>query len=99
MGLLCFARTGQKVFDREYLKLRSPFSELAWMLDRSDNLESALLKLYTDLNVPVRLRDLGIPEKDLVEIAFKTTKDVGNITSNPVRLSEQQILEVLKEFY
>ena len=69
------------------------------MLDRSDDLESALLRLYKDLNVPVRLRDLGIPEKDLEKIAFTATKDVGNITSNPVHLSEHQILELLKEFY
>ena len=99
MGLLCFVRAGEAAYKKQFLPLRSPFSDLAWILDRSDDLEAALMKLYRDLDVPTRLRDLGIPEKDLEKIAFETTKDVANLAANPVMLNEQQILELLKEFY
>ncbi len=57
------------------------------------------MKLYEDLHLPLRLRDIGIPEEGLKKIAFETTKDVANLASNPAVLSEQQILELLKEFY
>ncbi|MFC1984177.1 iron-containing alcohol dehydrogenase [Chloroflexota bacterium] len=99
IGLLCFVRAGNKDFQKRFQPQRSPFAELAWVLDRSDDLEVAVMKLYTDLNVPTRLRDLGIPESDLRKIAFETTKEVANLIANPVLLSESQILEMLREFY
>jgi len=75
------------------------FRELAWALDDSADLEAALVRLFTDLNVPLRLKDTGIPEEDLEKIAFETTNDVANMVGNPISLSLNQILEVLKEFY
>ncbi len=99
MGLLCFVRAGQEAFQKQFLPQRSPFAELAWVLERSDDLEAALMKLYGDLGMPTRLRDSGILQNDLKEIAFETAKDVANVVANPVVLSERQILELLNEFY
>lgn len=99
IGLLCFVRANKEAYQRQYLALRSPVSDLAWALDGSGELEAALVKLYKDLNVPTRLREFGIPEKALEKIAFETSKDVANLAGNPTPVSEHRILELLKEFY
>jgi len=92
VGLLCFARANKEACKEEFL-------DLAWTLDRSDDLEAALKRLYDDLNMPTRFSALGIPEAALGKIAFETTKDVVNLASNPIPLDEPGILELLKEFY
>lgn len=93
MTLLCFVRANQKVCKDE-------FTDLAWLLDRSYDLELALVRLYGELGAPTRLKELGIPEEDLPMIAFEATKDVANRVSNPVpQLTHKQILDLLKEFY
>ena len=92
VSLLCFARANKEACKEE-------FEDLAWTLNRSSDLEAALIKLYQDLNMPTRLRDLDIPEADLGKIAFDVTKDVVNLTGNPIPLGEHQLLELLKEFY
>ena len=90
--LLCFIRANKQACKEE-------FFDLAWALDRSEDLEAALAKLYNDLDMPTRLRSLGIPRADLGRIAFEATKDVVNLAGNPVALNERQILQLLKEFY
>lgn len=92
LGLLCFVRANKKVCQKQFL-------DLGWALDRSDDLEAALLRLFRDLNVPVRFRDIGIAEKDLKRIAFETSTNAVNLAANPVPLSEYQVLQLLKEFY
>ncbi len=92
VSLLCFARGNEKACKEE-------FEDLAWTLDRSTDLETALIKLYQDLNMPTRLRDFNIPETDLAKIAFDVTKDVPNMVGNPMPVEEQEILRLLKEFY
>jgi 4-hydroxybutyrate dehydrogenase len=92
IGLLCFVKANKEVCQEQ-------FSDLAWALDRSHDLEVALLKLYKDLEVPSTLKDFEIPEIDLKKIAFETSKDVANIASNPSTITESQILEVLKQRY
>lgn len=92
MGLLCFVRVNKKVCQEQFL-------DLARALDGSDDLETALVKLYGYLDVATRLRDCGIPREGLERIAFETTKDVANLVGNPVTPNEHQILELLKEFY
>jgi alcohol dehydrogenase class IV len=72
---------------------------MAFVLDGSTDLEAALTRLFTDLKVPMRLRDLGIPEKDLEEIAFDVTGDVPNMAGNPAVLTISQVVKILKEFY
>ena len=92
VSLLCFVRGNQKGCPEE-------FSDLAYLLDRSHDLESALLKLYEDIGMPTRFRDLGIKESDLKKIAFETSMDVPNMVGNPVPPNESQVLEFLKAFY
>ena len=92
LGLLCFVRANKKVCQEQ-------FSELAWALDRSNDLEAALVRLYNDLNIPLRLRDSGIPEEGLKKIAFEASTNAINLAANPTPITEHQILELLKEFY
>ncbi|GAH81693.1 unnamed protein product, partial [marine sediment metagenome] len=84
MGLLCFVRVNKKVCQEQFL-------DLARALDGSDDLETALVKLYGYLDVATRLRDYGIPREGLERIAFETTKDVANLVGNPVTPNEHQI--------
>jgi 4-hydroxybutyrate dehydrogenase len=92
VSLLCFVRTNKEVCKDEFL-------DLALALDRSDDLESALVRLYKDLNLPIRFRDLGIPEEGIKTIAFEVGKDAANLAGNPVPVNDRRILEILKEFY
>ncbi|GAI05635.1 unnamed protein product, partial [marine sediment metagenome] len=77
IGLLCFVRANNKVCQKQFL-------DLAWALDGSDDLEATLVRLYKDLNIPVRFRDIGIPEKDLKKIAFETSMNAVNLAANPL---------------
>lgn len=92
LGLLCFVRANKKECEKQ-------FTDLAWELDHSEDLESALSKLFKDLDMSTRLRDFGIPEADLERIAFETSNDVPNLSGNPTILKRGDILKVLKEFY
>ncbi len=92
MGLLCFVRANKKACEKQ-------FADLAWAIDGSNDLEKALTKLFKDLELTTRFRDFGIPEEDLEKIAFETSKDVPNLSGNPVPLKMPQLLEVIKEFY
>jgi alcohol dehydrogenase class IV len=92
VSLLCFVRANKRA-------CREQFLDLAWAMDRSKDLETALVKLYKDVNLPTRLSEYGIPEDDLRKIAFDTSKDVGNLVGNPTPVGESQILKLLKEVY
>jgi len=92
IGLLCFVRASKKVCQKQFL-------DLAWALDGSDDLEAALKRLFEDLNIPTRLRDMGVPEGGLREIAFETSTNAVNLAANPATLNEKRILELLKQFY
>ena len=92
LGLLCHVRSNEKACPEQ-------FEDLAWALDRSTDLEAALLKLYGDLNIPVRIRDVGVREEDLELIAFEASTNTVNLAANPQAVNEGKILELLKEFY
>ena len=92
LGLLCFVWA-----NREACLKR--FSELAWALDGSDDIETTLVRLYEDVKVPTRLRDLGMPGGGLPEIAFETSNDAVNLARNPASLGDRQILELLRTCY
>ncbi|UCB46550.1 MAG: iron-containing alcohol dehydrogenase, partial [Spirochaetota bacterium] len=92
LGMLCFVRASKKACEKE-------FSEMAWLLDNSGDLEASLIKLYKDLKLPTRFMDIGIKEKDLEKIAFEASTNAVNLAANPVPLTENQILALLKEFY
>lgn len=92
LGLLCHVRSNREV-------CREQFEDLAWALDRSKDLEDALLRLYSDLKIPVRMREAGIREKDLERIGFEVSTNTVNLAANPKALTEHRILELLREFY
>jgi aldehyde:ferredoxin oxidoreductase len=92
VALLCFVRGNQK-------GCQEKFSDLAYALDHSHDLESALTKLYEDIGMPTRFRDLGIKDSDLRRIAFEASMDVPNTVGNPIPPNESRILELLKAFY
>ena len=92
VSLLCFVRANLKRCSEE-------FSTLAWTLNRSHDLESGLAKLYKDIGIPTRFRDLGIKESELKRIAFETSMDVPNIVGNPIPPNERQIYDLLQLFY
>lgn len=92
MGLLCFVRANKTVCS-------DAFSELAFLLNRSGDLEGALLRLYKDLDIPVGLKNYDIPKEDLRKIAFYTHRDAVNMATNPAVLSESQVLALLEEVY
>ena len=73
--------------------------DLAFTLNRSEDLETGLLRLYKDLGITVKLKDYDIPEQDLRKIAFYAYRDAVNIATNPTRLSEKKILSLLEGVY
>ena len=91
-GLLCFARSNKEA-------CKEAFQAIAWTLNRSQDLEEGLRKLYKEVGLPTRFSDLNVPETDLPRIAFDASKDVVNLAGNPLPLEEHQILALLKEFY
>ena len=92
VGLLCFVRANKKACEKQFL-------DLSWALGESGDLEAALERLFKDLNIPARFRDIGVKEAALKRIAFETSTNTVNLAANPVALTEPQILELLKEFY
>jgi aldehyde:ferredoxin oxidoreductase len=92
LGLLCHVRSNAKV-------CREQFEDVSWALDRSTDLELALLTLYRDLRIPVRLRDVGVKERDLTRIAFEASTNTVNLAANPQPVTEGKILELLREIY
>ena len=91
-GLLCFARANKEA-------CAEAFQDLAWTLNRSQDLEEGLRKIYLEVGLPTRFSDLQVPEGDLPRIAFEASKDVVNLAGNPLPLGERQLLKLLEEFY
>jgi len=92
IGLICFVRANKKSCESQFL-------DLAFMLNRSDDLEKALLGLYSDLDITATLKDNGIPEEDLKKIAFYAYKDAVNMATNPTQLSENKIRSLIERVY
>jgi alcohol dehydrogenase class IV len=63
IGLLCFVQANGKLCPKGS-------RDLAIALSETGNIGTSLLKLYNYMGVPTRLRDMGITEADLKEIAF-----------------------------
>jgi len=92
VGLLIFVRANR-------VKCKDQFEDLAWALGRTDNLEKSLEKLYIKLNMPLRIKDLGIPEDAINEIAYETYINAVNLAANPTPLNEKQVLKLIQEGY
>jgi aldehyde:ferredoxin oxidoreductase len=92
LGLLIHVRANAGV-------CREQFEDLAWALDRTTDLEAALIKLYSDLNIPSRMSDVGIEENDLERIAFEASTNTVNLAANPQPMSEKKIFRLVKDIY
>jgi alcohol dehydrogenase class IV len=91
VALLCFVRANQEA-------CQDKFSDLSYALDHSHDLEPAPRRLYKEIGMPTRFRDLGIKSSDLRKIAFEASMDVPNMIGNPIPPNESRILGLLKTF-
>jgi len=88
-GVKFAVRANRKYCEEQY-------RDMAWALDRTEDLEQALLKLYRDLNMATRLADLGIPGSAFRRIAFAASREVANIASNPAPMDEKKLLDIME---
>jgi alcohol dehydrogenase class IV len=91
-GLLCFVKANKET-------CREQFTDMAQLLNRSNDLEESLREFYRKLDIPISLKAQGIPKEDLDKIAFYTTRDAVNMATDPTTPSQQKILELLKDIY
>jgi alcohol dehydrogenase class IV len=91
-GLLAFVRANRET-------CRDPFTDLAQMLARVNDLEEGLLDFYGKLDIRVSLKAESIPREDLEKIAFFTSRDAVNMATDPTTPSRRKILELLEEMY
>jgi aldehyde:ferredoxin oxidoreductase len=91
-GLLAFVRANRET-------CQDPFTDLAQMLTRVNDLENSLLDFYGKLDIKVSLKAEGIPREDLEKIAFYTSRDAVNMATDPTTPGRQRILELLEGMY
>jgi alcohol dehydrogenase len=91
-GLLCFVKANKET-------CKEQFTDMAQLLNRSNDLEESLLEFYEKLDIPISLKALGIPKEDLKKIAFYASRDAVNMATDPTSISQQRILELLLEIY
>ncbi len=90
MGLLCFVRANRE-------QCQGKFADLAFAIDRGDDLEKSLLCLYADVGISPRLSDMGVPADALPRIAFAASREVANLAANPAPLDQKKILGLLQQ--
>jgi len=76
-----------------------PFMDMAYLIDRSGDLEESLRTLYRNLGISLSLKAHGIPRDALKEIAFTASRDAVNMATDPTSPSQKKILELLIEMY
>jgi alcohol dehydrogenase len=91
-GLLCFVKANKET-------CREQFADMAYLINRSTDLEESLLYLYRELNIPLSLKTHGIAKEDLKGIAFYTTRDAVNMATDPTTPSQRKIVELLSQIY
>jgi len=57
-----------------------------------------LVKLYTDLNIPLSFKELNIPRKDIPKLAEITMKHKVRMTT-PIKLSNEVLLEIYERIW
>lgn len=78
---------------------RDAFMDMAYLINRSDDLEAALRWLYGELNIDLRLKSYGLSREALREIAFYTSRDAVNMATDPTLPGQSKILELLTAMY
>lgn len=59
----------------------------------------ALLKLLYDLNIPVNLASLGVPEEDLPRLAASALEVDRPLANNPRRIGYEEIYNIYRDVY
>ncbi|MDD1633488.1 MAG: iron-containing alcohol dehydrogenase, partial [Methylococcaceae bacterium] len=62
---------------------KEPFMDMAYLIDRSGDLEESLRALYRKLGISLSLKAQGIPRDALKEIAFTASRDAVNMATDP----------------
>jgi hypothetical protein len=75
------------------------FMDMAYLINRSGDLETSLRWLYGELGIDLRLKSHGITKGALQEIAFYTSRDAMNMATDPTSPSQTKILELLTQMY
>jgi len=91
-GLLAFVMANKET-------CRDQFMDMAYLINRSDDLEESLRSLYRELEIPLSLKLYGIAREGLKEIAFYTSRDAVNMATDPASPGQQKILELLTQMY
>ena len=78
---------------------RDAFMDMAYLINRTDDLEGALRWLYKELQIDLRLKSYGISREALKEIAFYTSRDAVNMATDPTSPGQSKILELLSAMY
>jgi aldehyde:ferredoxin oxidoreductase len=78
---------------------RDAFMDMAYLLNRSNDLETALRWLYGQLDIDLNLKNYGLKKENLREIAFYTSRDAVNMATDPTSPSQSKILEILNMMY
>jgi aldehyde:ferredoxin oxidoreductase len=78
---------------------KDAFMDMAYLINRSSDLEASLRWLYGELNIDLRLKSYGIKKEALKEIAFYTSRDAVNMATDPTSPSQSKILELLTAMY
>jgi Aldehyde:ferredoxin oxidoreductase len=78
---------------------KESFMDMAYLINRSSDLETSLRWLYGELNIDLKLKSYGIAKEVLKEIAFYTSRDAVNMATDPTSPSQQKILELLNLMY
>jgi aldehyde:ferredoxin oxidoreductase len=78
---------------------RDAFMDMAYLINRSDDLETSLRWLYGELNIDLKLKSYGIHQDALKEIAFYTSRDAVNMATDPTSPGQAKILELLTQMY
>jgi aldehyde:ferredoxin oxidoreductase len=91
-GLLFFVKANKET-------CKEQFTDMAQLLNRSNDLEKGLIEFYRRLDIPINLKTLGIPKDDLKKIAFYTSRDAVNMATDPTSISQKKILELLQQIY
>ena len=78
---------------------KDAFMDMAYLINRSSDLEQSLRWLYGELNINLSLKAHGISREALKEIAFYTSRDAVNMATDPTSPSQSKILELLSAMY
>lgn len=73
--------------------------DMAYLINRSDDLEAAIHWLYSELNIDLSLKNSGLKKEDLREIAFYTSRDAVNMATDPSSPGQSRISEILTQMY